>query len=145
VESDQRGRSAKRTLATGVLALGLVLAFALVAAPRSDAGHEHPGAPCWSNGFGSGADNNALIHPYIHFTYDYSRCGSYGSTMAVSAWNCSGSCYRAELKTSSGAVFNLHFDYPYATRECAWRAGIEAPNSPASIQHHWHYHHYQCV
>jgi hypothetical protein len=144
MDSTQQWLGAKRTVT--VVVLGLALIVPLVVAPGSNAGHEHPNAPCWSNGFGDGTDNDGLVHPYIHFTYDYATCGTYGSTMAVSAWNCSGSCYRAHLKTSDGAVFNLHFDWPYAgSTECAWRAGIEAPNAPANIQHHWHYHHYPCV
>jgi hypothetical protein len=133
-----------RAITAGVLTLVLALTAALVLAAGSEAGHEHPGAPCWSNGFGDGTDNDGLVHPYVHFTYDYARCGSYGSTLAVSAWNCSGSCYRAQLKTCQGVVFNCHFDWPYAGRgECAWRAGIDG--SPAFREHHWHYHHYPCI
>ncbi len=124
----------------------LVVAGALGAAP-SFAGHEHSNAPCWSNGYGDGADNDGYAHPYIHYAGDAS-CGynALAPNMSISFWfdydAGSGVNWGRVYLRQCGYVYNCDRDLYPSYNECRYRAGLEAI-SP--IPHHWHYHHYQCT
>lgn len=131
---------------TTAIRLIILLAIIGLATPApSAANNEHPGAPCWSNGLGEGYNDNALLHPYIHFTGDVGNCGNLTGEMGVSAWRCGpAGCVRARVQ-HCGLAFHCHFDWgtgavkPHHNAECYWRAGVA---NPPKFEHHWHYHHY---
>lgn len=135
-----------RVLSLGGLVLVALLSSAAVA-PDVGANHEHPGAPCWSNGYGDGTDNNRVAHPYVHYAGDAS-CGynSLSTNQRVSL------DYHPGPAGTAGwdQVFYQHCGFGYhcdatlqlGRPDCDYRAGVIALSA---VGDHKHGHHYPCT
>ena len=103
------------------------------------AGHEHPGAPCWSNGMGAGDNNDGYFHPYVHYA------GCYGPNpflqeIIVSTYKYFGDNHRVHRGTCS-LCKNRHYDVGTRSAECGFWVNLYVSNEVAT---HGHAHHSDC-
>jgi hypothetical protein len=121
--------------------------FTLLVVPSAYANHEHPGAPCWSNGYGDGTDDNHIAHPYIHYAGDAS-CGMHylETNLRISLHYMYGALGSGQWTrvyyNHCGFGYNCHATLSIGDHDCKFAADIYAVGPLAD---HWHYHHAPCV
>ena len=132
---------------TRVGVLFAVLVLALLVVPSAYAGHEHPGAPCWSNGYGDGDDHNHIAHPYIHYAGDAS-CGYHqlAPNLRISLHYMYGALGSGQWTrvwyNHCGYGYNCHDTLGLGDHDCKYAADIYALGPLAD---HWHLHHSSCI